>query len=841
MRRRIVLLGALATSFVFAQAAPAVAGALCDPIQTESRFRGQVPSLAEAVPNPGGNEGEVTTAQAYRYMDTVDRASNRVITGSLKKKSWQGRRLRWAIVGRPEHLGPRSLEKIRRAAQKLRDPRTSPDSARKIAQRHPAILWVASALHGEEESGAEASLRVLHELADRNDCAADRILDNSIVVILPVQNPDGREVVGSDFEERFNAYGFDLNRDWVARTQPETDAKLTMLRKYPGPLFIDAHESRLTDFFFPPNPDPIYHEVSDQSLRWVEGYGAAMAAEFDRQEIDHFSRDVFDLLYVGYGDTTTTSAFLSAGMSFEASGFKPISERAYEHYLAIWVSLSEAAMGKKKILKQWAAAYRKAYRQGRRGRLEPNAVVNPGNEVVTKVPERPLRHYFIRKTGDKRAEARALVRRLQRMDVNVYRLSRGLRVPDYTPYGRRTRAIRLPAGTWYIPMAQGQKHWIQAMLHEDTYVPFPYFVGPQAWSQPLLFNLKGGFSGRKLRVNASRVEPIKEPAPPAPPADPPRIALLEVVQVARPGWASSGWLRYLIEQVWGMAYTDVSGAAVSSGALDAYDVLMIPDGIAALASNDLGAAGKQELRDWVNGGGHLISWRGGTELAAELGLTTAVLADPKSDVPGSLIRVRVSKRSPLSRGVGDLAYASYDYDKVMRASADRVKVWFPPTGSGDWFVSGFAAGAEELGGTAAVVDEPIGAGRSTVFTVEPNLIANAPGFQKILRNALLRGDAGIARADEAGSSDTAQARRAAALLTGNTATIRLSVQPASADSAEAVLERFGARYQVERDPDRVAFLIQNRRGLSAEEHPFVGDLPAALEEAGVETIALRAP
>jgi hypothetical protein len=73
------------------------------------------------------------------------------------------------------------------------------------------------------------------------------------------------------------------------------------------------------------------------------------------------------------------------------------------------------------------------------------------------------------------------------------------------------------------------------------------------------------------------------------------------------------------------------------------------------------------------------------------------------------------------------------------------------------------------------------------------------------------------------------------------AVFRNVLQPLSADSAEAVLRRFGVRYQVQRDADRVAFLIQNRRGLSAEEHPFVGDLPVALEEAGVETIAFRTP
>jgi hypothetical protein len=39
----------------------------------------------------------------------------------------------------------------------------------------------------------------------------------------------------------------------------------------------------------------------------------------------------------------------------------------------------------------------------------------------------------------------------------------------------------------------------------------------------------------------------------------------------------------------------------------------------------------------------------------------------------------------------------------------------------------------------------------------------------------------------------------------------------------------------------VAFLIDNPRGLDADEHPFAARLPGALRRAGVQTIALRAP
>ena len=81
---------------------------------------------------------------------------------------------------------------------------------------------------------------------------------------MPTQNPDGREL-----GQRRNVNGFDMNRDWFARTQPETDGKLDVIREYPPQLFIDAHEFGLADYFFPPNADPIYHEIPDQANEWI--------------------------------------------------------------------------------------------------------------------------------------------------------------------------------------------------------------------------------------------------------------------------------------------------------------------------------------------------------------------------------------------------------------------------------------------------------------------------------------------------------------------------------------------------------------------------------------------
>ena len=87
-----------------------------------------------------------------------------------------------------------------------------------------------------------------------------------------------------------------------------------------------------------------------------------------------------------------------------------------------------------------------------------------------------------------------------------------LDVPDFRPYGDPKAAQTLPTGTYWIPMAQGQKHWIQSMLHEDTYMPYKVTYDVTAWSNPLLMNLKGGYSGQVLDPVADRVAAIKSDA-----------------------------------------------------------------------------------------------------------------------------------------------------------------------------------------------------------------------------------------------------------------------------------------------------------------------------------------
>ena len=248
--RQVLAAGVGALAFAVAPAA-AAAQAPCDPFGPAT-FRGAVPTPKQVIGIDLGKR-DVTTARVGRLRGRGRRrvrprrdpaTLGRSVEG--RDRAVRDRRPAGARDARP--ASPR----VRAAAAKLMDPATSAAEARAIAAADPAILWIAGNVHGGEESGTDASLRVLWELADRSDCAAQQILDAAVVVILPIQNPDGREA-----DTRRNAYGFDMNRDWFARTQPETDGKVELLRRYPPVVFIDAHEMGNTaGYFFPPNADP---------------------------------------------------------------------------------------------------------------------------------------------------------------------------------------------------------------------------------------------------------------------------------------------------------------------------------------------------------------------------------------------------------------------------------------------------------------------------------------------------------------------------------------------------------------------------------------------------------
>jgi hypothetical protein len=472
-----------------------------------------------------GQERVVSTAEARGYLAAVDAASDRVVTGTLAS-SELGQPLPYAVVSADRNVRPATLRRIADDVRALRDPRrTGPRAAGGIAERTPAIVWVTANVHGGETSGTDAALKTLYELAAGLSCEARRRTDNLVTIVVPTQNPDGR-----DAGRRQNEYGFDLNRDWFARTQQETDGKVELMRRYPPQVFVDAHEMGGRQYFFPPNADPIHHEIAAEPVDWINRIGEANKAGFGFNGACgeavttecYFNYSTYDLFFMGYGDTVPAAGFGAAGMTFEKGSASAVADRVQQQFHTQWATLGWAAAHRREVLDGYARIWRDALAQGRAGALEPNEVVQPGNTVQFPVPAQTVRSYFL--LPDRQlADARRLVERLRRMDVEVYEVTRPLRLPTARVFGGRSATgLTVPEGAYWIPMDQPQKHWIQAVMAEDPHVPFPYFYDVSSWSNPLLMGLNAVWTDAEVRPRARPVTRIEDTGGGRTSAAPPR-------------------------------------------------------------------------------------------------------------------------------------------------------------------------------------------------------------------------------------------------------------------------------------------------------------------------------
>jgi hypothetical protein len=100
------------------------------------------------------------------------------------------------------------------------------------------VAMINASIHGGETTGVDATLQLVRRLALKGDATTVRWLKNTIIVIDPCQNPDGR-IVGT----RGNANGFDMNRDFITLTQPEDVITAATERMWLPNTMIDLHTS----------------------------------------------------------------------------------------------------------------------------------------------------------------------------------------------------------------------------------------------------------------------------------------------------------------------------------------------------------------------------------------------------------------------------------------------------------------------------------------------------------------------------------------------------------------------------------------------------------------------
>lgn len=203
-----------------------------------------------------------------------------------------------------------------------------------------SIVWLSYGVHGNESSSSEAAMLTLYELAAKPH--ARQWLENTVVILDPLLNPDGRDRYVNWFNQnvginpdpypqsrehaepwpggRVNHYMFDLNRDWAWQTQKETRERLALYHQWMPHVHADFHEMFFNSpYYFAPAAEP-YHEAITQWQRdFQHEIGRNHARYFDKNFRLYYTREDFDLFYPAYGDTYPTYNG-AIGMTYEQAG-----------------------------------------------------------------------------------------------------------------------------------------------------------------------------------------------------------------------------------------------------------------------------------------------------------------------------------------------------------------------------------------------------------------------------------------------------------------------------------------------------------------------------------------
>ncbi|HEX2165920.1 MAG TPA: M14 family zinc carboxypeptidase, partial [Longimicrobiales bacterium] len=164
-----------------------------------------------AVPTPqsvlGYEVGERFTQHhmLMRYLDRLAATSPRVRLDTVAH-SFEGREV--MLVALTSEANHARMDQIRADAQRLADPRGVADTELEQAvSRMPSIVWLGFTVHGPEASGVEAAIAMMYQLAAGQDEQTRLVLDSTVVLIDPVQNPDGHERHAQDVRRMRPAWG----------------------------------------------------------------------------------------------------------------------------------------------------------------------------------------------------------------------------------------------------------------------------------------------------------------------------------------------------------------------------------------------------------------------------------------------------------------------------------------------------------------------------------------------------------------------------------------------------------------------------------------------------------
>lgn len=425
-------------------------------------------------------------ATVNQYAWAVAQVSDRVTVETIGW-SHEKRPILFLTISDPSNLD--RLEDIQAAHVALSDP----DSAQAVSDDMPVVTWLGFGVHGDEISTQDSALLTLYHLAAAQDPATLEHLKNSVILLVPTMNPDGYNrastslntyrgeapVANLDHAEhngtwprgRTNHYWFDLNRQWMARTQPEAVAWGSQYQKWRPNLHIDFHEMLIdaTYFFSPGIPEQRNPYIPDRAVELTRTVGNYVQEYLDSEQELYYSEEFFDdynpAMGSNYPQLNGSAAFLLENRGFDGllaeseNGEITFASRVRRHFqiaLAMVRASSDLREALLNYQKEFAALTRQAAQSDR------------------------VKAYVFSAKGDD-TRMHHFLEMLDRLDIAAYRLGRSVRA-DGTSFQ--------PADSYVVPTNQPSYRVIRNVFETRTQFGDVVFYDATTWTKPLAFGLE---------------------------------------------------------------------------------------------------------------------------------------------------------------------------------------------------------------------------------------------------------------------------------------------------------------------------------------------------------------
>ena len=454
--------------------------------------------------NPSPYYDSILYSEIAPKLREIEVNSNRVKVEVIGQSAG-GRNLFLVTLSAPEAMGRLGQYQAIRQTM-LKDPEKAQEMIDKFGD-FKVPVFINASIHGNENPGVDAAIRLLETLAYEDTPEVQAILDSAIVLVNVVQNPDGRVMY-----TRRNANGFDLNRDFITQSQPETRATVKILTEWNPMVFLDLHgfvSPMLIEPCTPPhNPNYEY----DLYLSWAFRQAEAMEAELFAQtgfsaQIPYRDDDLgwddwppiyspmYGMYHGSYGHTLETPYRDERGVD--------------AHYAAVWGALKFISENREGMIRDQVEIFKRGFLDEPQQLIPdwlldetefdqfndltiqdfPAAYVIPADSTLQVSPHQPAR----------------LVDFLLFNDVQVEQASKGFTLDG----------VDYPKGTYIVWMDQPKRGLANAFLEDGwdlSEIAGLYFYSPPSvWSHPLLWGVNRAVMGEKINVKTHPVNKADAP------------------------------------------------------------------------------------------------------------------------------------------------------------------------------------------------------------------------------------------------------------------------------------------------------------------------------------------